>query len=400
MAMGMNAGAQQACKEEHKAPSTTQVQPRFSAFDDVPEAVFYGDMCPMPPEIAHQFEDMSHLEPKFDPDVHLHIEEPRSITLLDFTEVKKTPTVQGNTQSPLAYTSAFRLLSDEGVRVLREIIERNKKYVKSSARQPAYLRGMAYTSKFIRDLNEHPRVLEMLSKHAGFPVVPHYLPMNYAHINLGHPPPKAGEVNKYPVDQWHADSVPFVLIIILSDMTDMVGGELQCVKRVGREAGFELIEKTNNNVDPKDLLNVSYEKQGYGLFMQGREIVHHVTPVQKGREPRITLVNSYMPKNVFAPDRTVYATFIDLGKEKEAILEFARGRAWRAQNQLKALIDQTKYTEDPRPLVDHLQRVVQELQMTADLLANRVDDTMDYYHEVNEKSEHDEAKKAASEKAQ
>ena len=102
----------------------------------------------------------------------------------------------------------------------------------------------------------------------------------------------------------------------------------------------------------------------------------------QAREPRITLVNSYMPANAFAKDRTVYATFIDVGREREAILEFARGRAWRAQNQLSALITQQPYTEDAGVVVDHLTRVISELQMTVDLLVGKTKDTQEYYHEV------------------
>ncbi len=166
------------------------------------------------------------------------------------------------------------------MRVLREIIERNSKHIKSCDRQPRFIRGLAYTSKFLRDLNEHPAVLNVLSSFAGQPLVPHYMPSNYAHINIGRPPPSASEPSP-PVDQWHADSVPFVLIIILSDLQDMQGGELQCVRRKCREAGFALIEETQNNVPASELLNVSYEKKGYALFMQGSEIVHHVTGVTK-----------------------------------------------------------------------------------------------------------------------
>ena len=194
------------------------------------------------------------------------------------------------------------MLSDEGVKVLRQILDRNTKYFRASDRQPTYMRGLAYTSKFIRALNEHPRVLELVSKYAGQPVVPHYLPMNYAHTNIGRLP-KQNEVNTRPVDQWHADSVPFVLIIILSDLTGMVGGELECVKRSNKDAGFALIEATKNNVPPEDLLQVSYQKQGYALFMQGTEIVHHVKPVQQVRRNSVRCLGQSVHSHCHPCDR-------------------------------------------------------------------------------------------------
>lgn len=360
----------------------TLIEPKLNAFADLRDAEFDSGICPMPLYQPPQYEDVSADEPEFDPDIHLNIEHPSKVTLLDFTEAKLPPQVRGNAPSRLAYTQAFRLLSAEGVRVLREILARNHNLVKSAERQPSYIRGLAYTSKFIRALNEHPRVLDVLSQYAGHRVVPHYMPMNYGHVNYGQLP-KEGEVNTRPVDQWHADSVPFVLIVILSDMTDMEGGELECVKRAGRQAGFDLLAETNNSPPKTDLLSVSYERQGYALFMQGSDIIHHVTPVQKAKEPRITLINSYIPANCFAIDRTVYATFLN-DNEPEAVLEFARGRAWRAQSQLQAFIQQQPYTENPAEVAGYLSRVISELQMTVDLLTGKVDDTMDFFHETDD----------------
>jgi hypothetical protein len=369
----------------------------FSAFGDVADLEFESGIIPMPMSIPERFQDKSWMEPEFDPAIHLAIERPKKMTLLDFSEVDKTPEVEGNDKSCLAYTQAFRLLSDEGVRVLREILARNMDLVRSSERIPSYIRGLAHTSKFIRDLNECPLVLDVLSECAGYRVIPHYLPMNYAHTNFGMLP-KSHDVKSVPVDQWHVDSVPFVLIIILSDMTDMIGGELQCIKRVGREAGFKLIEETKNEVSDSEMLTVSYQKQGYCLFMQGSEIVHHVTAVKKAVEPRITMVNSYMPANCFADDRTVYKTFLELGKEKESILEFARGRAWRAKTQLEAFATRAPYSDDPRPYVAFLTRVLSELSMTVDLLAAKADQDFDYFHEVAG-DKYNETKSAESTKA-
>lgn len=392
-----------------RKPNATFTGSAFSAFNATAEDQTYVNSVyetvqplamakEIPPQFAAESKSDEWIEPTFDPAVHLDIAPPSSITLLDFTEVKQAPVIKNNTQSQLAYTSAFRLLSEEGVRVLREILARNQKHVRSCDRIPNYIRGLAYTSKFIRDFNESPDVLRLLSAFAGQRLLPHYLTMNYSHTNIGKTAAVAGVKNDVPVDKWHTDSVPFVLIIILSDLTDMVGGELQCVRCKGREAGFALIDETGNNVDEKDLLNVNYQKMGYGLFMQGSEIVHHVTPVQSAREARITMVNSYMPANCFAPDRTVYATFIQQGNEKEAVLEFARGRAWRAQQQLSALLETSSYTENPLPLADHLSRIVKELQMTVELLQQKASDEMHFYDENGQGSKFGQRRNSVQQK--
>ena len=103
----------------------------------------------------------------------------------------------------------------------------------------------------------------------------------------------------------------------------------------------------------------------------------------------MSMVNSYMPRNCFSPDRTVYDTFITMNAEEEAVLEFTRGRAWRNSQQLKALVETQTYTNDAKELVDYLSKVRNEIQMTIDLLSRRVSDKVEFVDEVaisNQKS--------------
>lgn len=80
----------------------------------------------------------------------------------------------------------------------------------------------------------------------------------------------------FTIDQWHFDSVPYVLIILLSDPTTFEGGILE----------FEYDNKINQ---------VDFPNIGYAFFMKGSEIRHHVTKLLFGK--RITLINSYMDKD-------------------------------------------------------------------------------------------------------
>jgi len=50
--------------------------------------------------------------------------------------------------------------------------------------------------------------------------------MHIAQVNFGKP----GVVGA--VDNWHFDSVDYVLVIILSDIEDMVGGKLEILEKV------------------------------------------------------------------------------------------------------------------------------------------------------------------------
>lgn len=70
---------------------------------------------------------------------------------------------------------------------------------------------------------------------------PHTFQKNMSHTNIGAPQATAdrgtdtdtgtytaeGDGEVVPVDKWHTDSVDYVVVIILSDLTDMRGGDLQ-----------------------------------------------------------------------------------------------------------------------------------------------------------------------------
>ena len=64
-------------------------------------------------------------------------------------------------------------------------------------------------------------VLDHFEKIIGEPVFPHMYLYNAAQMNVG----KVG--GDGPVDQWHFDSVNFVAVTLLSDITDM---KVNCFK--------------------------------------------------------------------------------------------------------------------------------------------------------------------------
>jgi len=163
----------------------------------------------------------------------------------------------------------FCFLTSNALEILHQIIEKNKVHIQSNERIPNFLRGLVYYSTFIRDLCYHSLVLEYLSKLTGIQLIPHYLASNVGHVNIG-------LVNQKDVDQWHYDSVPYVLIVLLTDPTKFQGGNLE----------YELNDKIHC---------VPFCSAGDAIFLKGSEIKHHVTRVLSGK--RITLINSYMDAN-------------------------------------------------------------------------------------------------------
>lgn len=96
-------------------------------------------------------------------------------------------------------------------------------------------------SKYLEDFIHDESFLSKVSEIAGEPLCPATFGSHMAQVNFG----RVGESSE--VDVWHFDSVDYVLVVILSDITDMVGGELQVLRKNlgGVEATLEV---TKNGV--------------------------------------------------------------------------------------------------------------------------------------------------------
>jgi len=270
----------------------------------------------------------------------------------------------------LSYTAPFRVLSEEGVRAFRQVIHDNEKFATCvPSLVPKCIRGLGYRSNFVRDLNYCAPLLDHLSQCAGIALGPHDMGMNLSQINFG-------EIGGGPVNQWHMDSVPYVMVILLSDAADMVGGEL-LVARVGDgQKAIEMIRA--ETIDPKLIDCVNYPGAGYAIFMQGAKIAHAVTAVQEAKERRLTCVNSYQSLNPFSPDHTVYKTFTTMDGDAPPY-EFARHVAWRVQGQLEYLMTQVQNGQRGREeVVAILNGAAAELQRAKGLITEELEDERPY----------------------
>jgi hypothetical protein len=225
------------------------------------------DSPALPPRLTYPEFEFASNEPTYNPDIHLSLTEPDFVVLLNgFQYVSKAPKldqpVASNGDSQLAYTGPFRLLSDEGYRVLRNILEHELEHEMGDERQPAYICYNGYRSKWIQDFNRCPRVLEHLSHMTGdVRLLPTALQSTYSHVNIG-------RATRKNIDAWHCDSVPYVVILLACDMSRTVGGELQLIEREPKEA-FRLIEEYKGQV-PKDLIRpIDYLGPNSCVFMQG-----------------------------------------------------------------------------------------------------------------------------------
>lgn len=230
-------------------------------------SIKYNDTILMPPLLIDPNCEIYADEPTFDPDIHLTLTEPFFIVLLDgFQHVPRAPQlakpVSSTGESQIAYTGPFQLLSDEGYRVLRMIIQREMAHQISDERQLAKIRYGGYRSKWLQDFNRCPRILDHLSRITGdVQLMPTALQSNYSHINIGY-------ANTYKVDAYHRDSVPYVVILLACDMSETVGGELQLIERDPEEA-FRLIEQYKGQVPKEYIRTIDYLGSNKCVFMQG-----------------------------------------------------------------------------------------------------------------------------------
>ena len=352
----------------------------------------------IPPLLVDSESQLYDDEPVFDPDIHLALTEPEFVVLLDgFQHVPKAPQlakpVEDNGQSQIAYSGPFRLLSDEGYRVLREILKREMAYQISDARHPSKIRFSGYRSKWLQDFNRCPRILEHLSNIAGdVQLLPTSLQSSYSHTNIGY----AGSDR---VDLYHRDSVPYVMILLACDMSETVGGELQLIERDPEEA-FRLIEQYEGELPQEFVRTIDYLGSNSCVFMQGKcdhiysykrerteynlgcRIVHRVTGIQSCAEPRITVVNSYMSADPFVAERTRYDTF---RKERTGPLEFAIHKLWRANAQMLDLASGEHPWPTLEQVVERLEKSIDELKQCRDLLTEKISDRVGFYDEQKKK---------------
>jgi len=319
---------------------------------------------------------------QFDPKKHLDLTMPMYIKTLDGENVPFP--LKNAAKHNVAFSAPFKVLSAEGVKAFRRVISQNEDLAQPfKNRQKKAIRGIAYRSKFFCDFTYSPIVLKHLSKCTGKALAPHNFPMNISQINFGEIGSDKG------ADVWHIDSVPYVLVILLSDSTGMVGGQLQVSKAKFGDPKLALEYIRRDGKLPEDMVNtVNYPAAGYGIFMQGSRIAHAVTPVLKASEPRLTLVNSYQSLMPFEEDATLYKVFQTMDGDA-APFEYARHKAWRASGQLNYLMKEAKYFGKTEKIASVLNKAIDELVYARDLITGKIEEDAPYKDTDNEDNTRD-----------
>ncbi|KAI1259319.1 hypothetical protein F5Y18DRAFT_433465 [Xylariaceae sp. FL1019] len=235
--------------------------------------------------------------------------------------------------SPIAVSEPFPLFTKACVQRMRQEalapeVFKNCQY--SSNLAHCYLRGFASKyAPFVYDAWKNPETLAIVSRIAGIDLVP-ALDIDIAHINLSvkSEEEKREELDAVkeranheadegiagcpweddkPIVGWHTDSYPFVCVTMLSDCTEMVGGETALRTGTG------------------DIIKVRGPQMGCAVILQGRYIEHQALRTLGGTE-RITMVTAFRPRDPFARDDTVLTTVRGISNITELYNQFSEYR--------------------------------------------------------------------------
>lgn len=292
-------------------------------------------------------------EPTFDAARHLQLEKPQSVTSLGALgyrneEIAKCP-------SDFGVCSAFRILSDEGLAIMRDIClkmydNRNISVGTGVNRLGSYIRGAGYRSQFIKDFCDSPDLAKHLSEMAGVSLARHSVPAVACGVNY------APEDITRAVDNWHTDSVAFDIVMMLSDPAQIEGGEFQYFLGTKME-GSDLLGITGEEGKDAELpenriVTIPFPSAGYGFMQQGNMIFHRACRLKRKAE-RMTMIPSFVVTPADAPDATNsvnMASWDDPGLAAELM----RHEAWRASARLEALVDEVSLHDSPTRLIDDL----------------------------------------------
>lgn len=288
-------------------------------------------------------------DPTFDPARHLALEKPAvTRTVGDFGYEEGALQVP----SPIAATSCFRVLSDEGVAAMYHVCKQLEPFATSNPRVARNVRGGVYRSDFLREFALSPEVTQHMSELLQTPLSPHGMPHQLAHLNFQ--PLTPGE----NVDKWHWDTLQVDYVMFVTNPNDVEGGEFQYFD--GTREEIQALRARGESVPVDRVIAPQLPGAGYAILMQGENVVHQARGITEGE--RITLVNGYTYRAEAARDYSALGQLIHADAQNIVVAEYARHMALRCQERLNDCIAQPDFEGGKTSrLMDQLRHARQEL---------------------------------------
>ncbi len=303
----------------------------------------------MPPAGYVWFED----EPVFDPAKHLALEMPNTIRYLDefgyAAEEIKTKA------SRVAVSSPFRVLSAEGAAVLLASARRLRQHAISCERIENMVRGGCYRSRFLRDLCIDPSLTQLMCDIYQTDVAPHTMPLHLGHMNF------TPEDLSKAVDKWHHDTLPLDFVMMVTDPTQLSGGQFEYF--VGTKHEMALLAQAGKTPPPARVAAPAFMGPGYAIALHGDMVVHRGAKLNAPGE-RISMVNGYVSTNTALDDQHRHKDLTLVDDPEALYAEWAKHSAWRAKERLATLVHEMAFTADRQAAADQLEEAVRDVMQT------------------------------------
>ena len=275
-------------------------------------------------------------EPVFESERHLTIEPPSEIiTLADLGYADEEIATKA---TPVAVSSPFRVLSDEGAEIMLSTARRLRAFVRPAGdRVERVVRGGCYRSKWFRDLCLAPEVTATMSAIYGVDVAPHAMPLHLGHLNY------EPELVTTPVDKWHHDTLPLDYVMIVNDPATFEGGRFEWFHGTKHEMA-EMAAA--GETPPRDRVVVpDFPGPGYAIALHGNMVIHRGASLDAPGE-RITMVNGYVSTDVHVDEQSRTRDLLVVDDHDVLLAEWARHVAWRSAGRLQDIIDGVEFGSD------------------------------------------------------
>ncbi|GJC92772.1 hypothetical protein ColKHC_01598 [Colletotrichum higginsianum] len=233
----------------------------------------------------------------FNPDKHLaFVNDPKRLTLQDLS----LPEDVGI--SPVACSEPFPLFTQEAIQIMRQEI---------------------FTTE----------TLAIISKIAGVDLIPN-IQYEVGNINISiqnavgdQKEVHAKSSDSNSVTKWHYDAFPFVCVVMMSDATNMVGGETALKTGTG------------------EILKVRGPQMGSAVVLQGRYVEHQALAALGGTE-RITMITSFRPRDPCMKDDSVLTSIRPISEHSELYYQWVKYRVEVVQERMKVMLKDLEERHD------------------------------------------------------
>ncbi|WP_419553570.1 hypothetical protein [Candidatus Poriferisodalis sp.] len=319
-----------------------------------------GIAIPFPETLPRGYEWLDD-EPAFDPDRHLQLETPAEVLML--ADLGYGDAEIATKATPVALSSPFRMLSDEGAAVMLDTARRLRCFARPAGeRIERTVRGGCYRSRWLRDLCLSPEVTAHLEAIYGIEIAPHPMPVHLGHLNY-----EPSQIDS-PIDKWHHDTLPLDYVLAVTDPAEVAGGRLEWFRGTKHEAAE--LAGAGQQIPANRTVAPEFPGPGYAVALHGDMVVHRAGPLSEMCE-RVSMVNGYVSLDATVDEQSRTSNLIDVDDHEVLWTEWAKFAAWRTQGRLARLVEGLEFTSDPDIVIAELEHAIGDAQRAMDEMRAR-----------------------------